>query len=498
MLTIFSGQTAKNCDGGSRRDFLRVGALGLTGLGLGQLRAAQAAAASQRIDFVRDKSIILLYLSGGASHIETFDPKLSAPAEIRSMTGEVATPLAGVTFGGTFTRLAKRAEQMAVVRSFQHPIGDHVAAHVHVLTGGTDPTGQGDKGFSMGSCYARVRGTNHPATGLPTNIFIGEQEVDGQYNNERGRALKGSAPGMLGPSYGPLVHETKTADSPKPSRSRKEKKDKNDKKGDAAADLPRKDSLATNMRLNMALDRFDDRRQLLSQLDRLNRDIDSGGALSGVDKFNQQAASLMLGGAADAFDFRKESAALVERYDTSHIKVGHKVFRPSTLGHQLLVARRLCEAGAGFVTVHSAGWDMHADGNNPGILKGMDMLGQSVDIAVSALLDDLADRGLSDKVLLVITGDFGRTPKINNRGGRDHWARLGTLALAGGGLKMGQVIGQSEKNADVPATDPVTPGNLMATIMHTLFDIGQLRLVSGVPREVTSLVEAGQPIRELF
>lgn len=490
MLTIFTDGVAKTCDGLSRRDFLRVGGMGLGCLGLSQLLALRAHAASERLDVVRDKSIILLYLSGGASHIETFDPKMTAAAEIRSITGEVATPLAGVTFGGTFPQLAARANKLAVVRSFQHPIGDHVAAHLHVLSGGTDETGKGEKGFSMASCYTRMRGTNHPITGLPTNIFIGEQEVDGQYSNERQRALRGSAPGVLGTSYAPFVHETAaSSNEAKPSKRSKDS---------ARLSLPKNDSLATNMRLNMSAERFDDRRQLLTQLDRLNRRIDASGNLAGIDKFNEQAASLMLGGAADAFDFRKESRELIDRYDTSPIKIGHKVFRPSTLGQQLLVARRLCEAGAGFITVHSAGWDMHADGNNPGIVKGMEMLGRSLDKAVSALLDDLEARGLQDKVLLVITGDFGRTPKVNARGGRDHWTKLGTLALAGGGLKMGQVIGQSAKGADAPATDPITPPNLMATLMHTVFDIGKLRLLSGVPREVTQLVEAGQPIRELF
>lgn len=492
MLTIFTDRTARTCNGLTRRDFLRVGGLGLGSLTLAQLLALRATAAAQRIEFVRDRSVVLLYLSGGASHIETFDPKMTAPAEVRSMTGEVPTTLPGVSFGGTFPQLAARAKQLAVVRSFQHPVGDHDAAHVHVLSGGTDVSGKGEKGFSMGACYARVRGTNHPTTGMPTNIFIGETEVDGQYNRERQRALKGSAPGTLGPSFAPFVHQTGDKASEKAERSRK------NKNGTPVIALPRQDSLATNMRLNMPADRFADRRQLLAQLDRLNRQVDSGGNLEGIDKFNQQAASLVLGGAADAFDFRKESTDLVARYDTSAIKIGHKQFRPSTIGHQMLVARRLCEAGAGFVTVHSAGWDMHADGNNPGILKGMDMLGRSLDTAVSAFLDDIEARGLQDKILLVITGDFGRTPKVNARGGRDHWARLGTLAFAGGGLKMGQVIGQSAKGADIPATDPLTPENLMATVMHTLFDMGQLRLVSGVPREVTKLVEAGKPIPELF
>ena len=173
------------------------------------------------------------------------------------------------------------------------------------------------------------------------------------------------------------------------------------------------------------------------------------------------------------------------------------MFEPSILGKQMLMARRLIEAGAGFVTVQSAGWDMHADGNNPGIKAGMEMLGRPVDRALSAFLDDLEQRGLSDKVLVVLTGDFGRTPKINIRGGRDHWANLCTLGLWGGGLKMGQVIGKSDRNNAVPATTPYSTPNLLSTVMHTLFDVGVLRITRGAPNNLVKLIEDHKPIEEL-
>jgi uncharacterized protein (DUF1501 family) len=483
MLTIFSRDGQLSCDRIHRRDFLSVGTLGLAGYALSDLLATRSVAATAKLNFVRDKSVVLLYLSGGASHIETFDPKMTAPAGVRSLTGETPTRIAGVTFGGTFPGLASRAEKLAVVRSFQHPVGDHDAAHVHVLSGGSNAKGTGDTGCSMSSNFARLRGTNHPRTGLPTNVFIGEKEVDGQYRSERERALRGSAPGSLGPSYAPLVHHTVDATA-------------NETVGRAGP--LKQESLASNMRLNMPAGRLHDRRALLAQLDRLNRAMDASDNMEGIDKFNAQAVNLLLGGAADAFDFRKESASLVASYDTSDIAIGHKTFRPSTLGRQMLVARRLCESGCGFVTVHSAGWDMHADSNNPGIVRGMEMLGRSLDRAVSAFLDDVANRGLEDKILLVITGDFGRTPKADDRGGRDHWPKLGTLAFAGGGLKMGQVIGQSARGVDVPATEPISTTQMMASIMHTLFDVGQLRLAPAVPRELMQTIERGEPIRELF
>ena len=479
MLTVFSGRASRDCGGASRRDFLRAGTLSLGSLTLPGLLAVRAAANGE--NFVRDKSVVLLYLSGGASHIETFDPKMDAPVGTRSVTGEVQTSLPGVTFGGTFPRLARHADKLAVIRSFSHRVGSHEDAHVHVLSGGTDPQGKQQNGFSMGSYYTRMRGTNHPDTGMPTYVLLTEKEIDGQYRKEINRVNKGSWPGSLGPSYSPFGHQIGWAGQD------------NNQKGNQ-----QKDPLAASIKLNLPQQVLENRVQLLQSIDRFNRKMDSSGTMDAVDKFTAQAMNLILGGAAEAFDYRKEDSRLIERYDTSHVRIGHKLLRPSTLGKQMLLARRLCEAGCGYVTVHSAGWDMHADGNNPGMVKGMDMRGRTLDQAVSTFLEDVEDRGLRDKILLVITGDFGRTPRINKKGGRDHWAKLGTLAFAGGGLRMGQVIGKSARGADVPGTDPISTSELMATVMHTLFDAGQLRLRQGLPRNLTGVIENSQPIQELF
>ena len=497
MLTIETGSGARTCDGGSRRDFLRIGTLALGGLTLPGLFAARAAQAAANISpsFVRDRAIVLLYLSGGASHIETFDPKMSAPDGVRSVTGEVQTSVPGVTFGGTFPLLAQQAHRMAVVRSFQHAVTGHVEAHVHVLSGGTDPVGRQQTGFSMGSAYVRLRGGNHPATGMPTYSLLTETEVDGQYRNEAGRIAAGSWPGSLGLSYGPFRHEvgwqgdTNSGATPVLADTKQQRKSRVESTDGSAA---------ANMRLNLSREVLDDRVELLRRIDGLNRRMDGIRSMQAIDEFSQQALNVVLGGAFQAFDYRRESPKLLERYDTSHIQIGHKVFRPSTLGRQMLVARRLCEAGCGFVTVHSAGWDMHADGNNPGIVTGMEMLGRSLDKSVSAFLEDVAERGLSEKILLIITGDFGRTPMMNKKGGRDHWSKLSTLAFAGGGLRMGQAIGRSSSSLDVPASEPISTPELMATVMHSLFDISQLRLAAGVPREISQRVDSGQPIAELF
>jgi hypothetical protein len=465
MLTWYCGPQSRDCTGLSRRDFVRIGALSLGSLALPQLLAAKEAAKQQ--NYFRHKSVVLLFLGGGPSHIETFNPNSDAPAPYCSITGEAKSSLPGVSFGGTFPLLAAQAHRMALVRSFTHPIGDHVKAIAHVLSGGTDPAGDGKAGYSMGSVFARIRGANHPESGLPTYSLLTSEEIDGQYLNERSRIANGSRPGTLGLANAPF-----------------------DPNGGG--------TLLKNMQLKLAAERIDDRRNLLGQLDKLNRQVDSSGAMSGLDKFEQQALDMVLRGAGEAFDLKKEDKRLIERYDTSNFRVGKKVFQPSSLGKQMLLARRLVEAGCGFVTVQNSGWDMHADGNNPGVAAGMEMLGRPLDKAVSAFLEDLEQRGLSDDVLLIITGDFGRTPKVNKSGGRDHWARLCTLALAGGGLKMGQVIGQSSRQNDVPDTEPISTPQLMSTVLHTLFDVGQLRLDTRIPRELTKLAEDVSPISQLF
>ena len=463
MLRLTSAAGQRDCERVSRRDFLQVGTLGLGGLSLPWLLQQRALAAAGP-DFVKDRAVVMLFLSGGASHIETFNPNMGGIAASRSATGEVKTTVPGLTFGGTYPKLAQHAHRMAIVRSFQHPIGGHVQAIVHLLTGGTDPVGQRQTGFSMGACFARLRGANHPASGMPTYALLNSDEVDPQYRSERGRVESGSHGGTLGSAYSPFVPGSKGP-------------------------------TVENMQLRIPTERLDDRRGLLTDLDRLKRQAEQLIEYEGADQYTQQAFDVILGNASEAFDLSLEDPRIVERYDTSHIQVGKKKFRPSQLGRHMLTARRLIEAGCGFVTVHSAGWDMHADGNNPGIVQGMNMLGRSTDQAIAAFLSDLEDRRLLDKVLLVITGDFGRTPKINSRGGRDHWPRLCTLAFAGGPCH-GQVIGQSARNNDVPATEPIGTGQMLATVMHSLLDIGRVRLTRGVPRGILAQLERHRPLLE--
>ena len=241
------------------------------------------------------------------------------------------------------------------------------------------------------------------------------------------------------------------------------------------------------MNVQVAFDRVDDRRHLLEALDRTDREMDRGGLMKGLDAFEDQAFGLILGRSKEAFNLDKEEPRLRDRYKE---EVGHQV------GQQLLLARRLCEAGCGFVTLNYAnsfqGWDMHST-----IKPQLEQACPPLDKALGLLLDDIESRGLSEKILVVVTGEFGRTPRINGGAGRDHWGPLCTLAMAGGGLKMGQVVGESSSKAEVPNTVPVEPKHLMATIFHVLGIDRQVQLPDQAGRPQYLIPDAAQAIREL-
>lgn len=466
MLSIIGPGHNRDCEGMTRRELLRVGALGLGGLTLPGLLAARGQAAYEG-GFVNDKAVVLLFLQGGPTHIETFDPKMTAAAEYRAMFGEVKTCLPGVTYGKHFPQLAALADRLAIVRSFRHGIGSHQKAAEFVAAGG-NPTKA-----TMGTIYSRVAGGSNPRTGIPNNVVLTPPAAGEKYKGLGAQTSRVTQVGSLPAAY-------------------------------KAFDPSSGGELIENMKLRLAEDRLDDRRELLTQLDGIRREVDAAGLLSGADRFQQQAFDVIVGGISQAFDLSQEDPRLIERYDTGAFEIPAWLKKkksnvpaqsPIGLGKQMILARRLVEAGCGFVTVTSAGWDMH--GNAFGVNDGMPLLGPAVDKSVSAFIEDLETRGLSDKVLLVITGEFGRTPRINKKGGRDHWGNLCTLAFSGGGLAMGQVIGESDRTAGQPATEPVTVQNLLGTIMHTVFDIGRLRLESSVPSEIARPLTGSRPISQL-
>lgn len=441
-----------------RREFLRVGGLALGGLSLPALFAR----AGTRLDAagkpLTDKSVIFLFLHGGPSQIETFDPKMTAPAEIRSATGEVKTALPGITFGGSFPRIARLADRFTVVRSFTTGDANHDIKPV---------VGKDSFGANLGSAYASVAGGNHPDTGMPTNVLLFPRAVEPASQPGQAGFGKFYAHGPFGTASAPFQPD-----------------------GDGG--------LKQDMKLTLPMDRLDDRKALLAQLDRAKLAAESA---EGIDSTREKAFSVLLGGVGDAFDISKEDSKTVARYDTaSQVSVekidkkwnNHKMYTDNvkTLGKLLLLARRLCERGAGFVTVTTNFvWDMHADVNNAPMVEGMGYMGPPLDWALSAYLEDVRARGLEDKILLVVCGEMGRTPRINKKGGRDHWGGLAPLLLAGGGLKMGQVIGQSSRDAGTPNSDPIRNKHLISTVMYTLFDVGQLRVTRGISRELLALTD---------
>ena len=433
MLNIFGRSTTRNCEGTSRRDFLKVGSLGLGALALPDLLRARAAAKDEGRS-VKDTSVVWLWLGGGPTHVETFDPKMTAPVEYRSTVGEVSTTIPGETIGGLFPHIAQLANHFSFIRSFAHSNSGHGGGTHYVMTGYDYPPA--DANFppikpSLGSIVSKYRGPSHAVTGIPTYV--------------RMNGIYGDGAAWLGTASGPF---------------------------DAGGEANR------NMNLQVGLERVDDRRGLLKGLDRINREADRTGLMKGLDSFEGQAFDLVLGRSKEAFDINREDPRLRDKYGKG-------------LGEQILQARRLCEAGCGFVTIHHGGWDMHGQ-----IVQGLKNLCPQIDQAVAAFVDDVAQRGLDKRILLVISGEFGRTPRINGSAGRDHWAPLSTLAFAHGGLKNGQIVGESNSKVEVPKSTPITPQDMMATIFTVLgIDTGLHYYDQG--GRPTPMIVNGKPIKEI-
>jgi len=257
-----------------------------------------------------------------------------------------------------------------------------------------------------------------------------------------------------------------------------------------------------DMKLRLPQARLNDRRSLLTALDDWRRWADAAQVAESFGTFQQQAFDALMRGVSESFDLSREDPRVIERYDTAGLVSedrmnrklnNHAMYRDHimTLGRLMLLARRLCEAGCGFVTLNYGGWDMHGQ-----IEQSMKRTSPALDQAVAAFVEDTYQRGLNEKILLVITGEFGRTPRVNKSAGRDHWAPLSTLALAGGGLKMGQVVGESASKVDVPKSAPITPQDLMATVFQVL-GIDQRQSFPSNAGRPTMMVEKGRPISEL-
>ena len=448
-----------------RREFLRAGGMGLAGWGL-----AGSAAHAASAPLLKDRSVIFLFMHGGPSQFETFDPKMQAPSSIRSATGEVATSLPGVTFGSTFQGLAKRADKLNIVRSFVTGNGNHDIKPIMCSE---------TLNANLGSLYSRVAGPLRARSAMPSNVALFPRAVDA----DAGPAIKSfgnfEATGPLGNAFAPFVPGASSAGG---------------------------GGLQQDLHLNLAANRLEDRRALLTALDSWKRSAAARSASDATDSLQQLAFDALLSSVSDAFDLKQEDPRVVEQYDTrTRFPIAridkkwnnyeHYKDHGTTIGKLLLMARRLCERGCGFVTVTTSFvWDMHADVNNATMTEGMDYVGAPFDHAVSTFIDDVESRGLSDKIMLVCCGEMGRSPTINKAGGRDHWGNLAPLLIYGGGTRGGQVIGQSARDGGTPNSGPVTIQDLIATIMHKLMDLDQARLTAGLPRSLLEILGRGRPI----
>jgi hypothetical protein len=443
--------TAKRfCNGVTRRDFIHLGAAGAFGLGLNLptiLQAQEHAAA--RGQETRDVSLIFLNLHGGLSTIDTFDMKPNAPQEIRGEFGQIQTNVTGIQVCEHLPRLARQQDKFSLIRSFRHHNSDHGAADHYMLTGyfpqagfnpGLSPNNQRP---AHGSIIARKLG---PRGGVPPYICLP-------------KALPSGGPAYLGSTCAPFVID---ADPNAPDFS--------------VPDIVPPPALAT--------ERLEARRELLRNLDRYQESAERrvNQHARSVSDFQREAFNLMVSPEARrAFDLQAEPARLRDDYGRH------------TLGQSCLMARRLVEAGVRCVTIDHSNWDTH---DNNFLTLRRELL-PALDSGLSTLFRDLADRGRLASTLVVVTGEFGRTPRINNNAGRDHWGPAFTVVVGGGGIHGGRVVGASDQRAAAPSRDPHGPENLAATMYHLLgIDISEDFLTpEGRP---VPIVNNGRVIRELL
>jgi hypothetical protein len=452
-------RTQRYCDGISRRSFLQVGVAGMASVGLGGvLRAAQGGNPDARR--AKDTSVILLWLDGGPGHMDMYDMKPEAPSEYRGIWRPIKTNVPGIEISEFFTRQAKIADQFSIVRSLHHDDGDHFGGAHRMLTGRGGASGVDTPGKypSIGAIAARQCGPRKD--GMPAHVGVPLAMTVGLRPGYNGG-------NYLGKQYDPF-----------------------EPNGDPNAERFTVQNL--EMAGGMTIDRLEDRRRLQAHFDKIRRDADATGAMDSMGKFDQRAFDMLVSPAArQAFDIGNEDPALRDLYGRNQ------------WGQSTLLARRLVEAGSTFVTVHMGGWDHHWD-----LQKGMENYLPQLDMLIAALFTDLAQRGLSEKVLVVCCGEFSRTPRMNDGGnggpprsmgtpGRDHWGGAMSVLIGGGGLRGGQVVGSTDRLGERPKDRPLTPNDLHQTIYHVLGVDPTTNFLDLSGRPIPA-VDGGEPIRELI
>jgi hypothetical protein len=451
MLRIDAGAApAAYCDGMSRRSFLQLGVAGMAALGLpGVLRAGQQSKAAPK-----DTRCILVWMDGGPGHMDMYDMKPEAPAEYRGFWRPIPTNVAGMRISELFPLQAKQADKFSIVRSLYHNDGDHFGGAHRMLTGRGGANGGDTMGKypSIGSIVAATAGAR--ATALPSYVAL-------PYASS-----VGLRPGYFGANYLGQHRDPFETD------------------GDPNA----KNFQVRNLQLpgGMTVDRMGDRRALLKSFDTLRADVDAQGRFDAMNEFDQQAYQLVTSeNVRKAFDLSSESDKLRDAYGRNG------------WGQSALLARRLAEAGVTFSTVHLGGWDHHWD-----LKKGMENYLPKVDAMLATLFEDLASRGLWEKTLVVVCGEFSRTPRMNDgsgRGtpGRDHWGNSMFTVMGGGGVKGGVVVGSTDAKGEAPLERPLTPEDIHATIYHCLGIDPSTAFLNHAGRPIPAL-DGGAPIKELL
>ncbi|HZW34412.1 MAG TPA: DUF1501 domain-containing protein [Isosphaeraceae bacterium] len=443
-----SNGSSRPCRGPSRREVLRLGSLGFLGLGLDEwfrLRAG-AGAVPGSARSVKVKNCVLIWLSGGPSHLDTFDPKPTAPADVRGEFQPIASAVPGLQISEVLPNLAKVMNRVTLIRSMTSPESEHGRASHHLLTGYRPSPALEYPGY--GSVVAKAREAQRGM--LPPYVAVPDAPISG-------------LSGYLTPAYDPFAAS-----------------------GDPNQPGFRVQNLTPPDRLT--LQRLLRRRDMVKALDEFAHDVPATPLTTSRDQFSEQAYALMTSSAAQAaFRINEESSTVREKYGRT------------TLGQSLLLARRLVEAGVSFVTINDrgmgpAGWDTHQQ--NFSTIKNT--LAPPLDKGVAALIEDLTERGLFDETLVVMMGEFGRTPKINRNAGRDHHGRANSVLLFGAGIPQGLVLGRTDIGGDAPVERPVTPADLAWVLFHKLgIDPETTRFPTPDGRPMR-LVDGANPPRELI
>jgi hypothetical protein len=460
----------------TRRNLVRLGLAGIGGLSVPALFQARAAAVAGNRPISR-KSVILLWMAGGPSQLDTWDPKPGRPIENRGPFSAISTNVPGIQISEHLPKQARMMDRFTLIRSVDARSSEHSPNKVF-QTGNSNASPRrsaaGELYPAMGAAVAKFRGANQP--GLPPNVA---------FNRDPAHIAKG---GYLGMQYDPM-NGHRAAGLPEYSGGFGRLSEEADiKTRSGGFDLPD----------GLSIERVRSRGQLLENLDHLRRQVDASGAMEAADHFQGQALDMILGSKArEAFDLSQEPESVRDRFG-KHLWC-----------QQALLARRLVESGVSFVTVdlslgvNAGDWDNHGDQHAfRGIQTGLKRLLPIYDHLVTTLVSDLEERGLLDEVLVVSMGEFGRTPIIGTQkpftGGRNHWKSVMSMCLAGGGLRHGQVIGATDALGGEIAQRPVSPGDLAATIYQHMGMPLDTTYLDHSGRPIYLVEEGGKPLKELF